>query len=138
MKRIFLFFTVAVCIMGCNGYEHQTIPYTYVNFTIYPNDVSYSALNHFGGYMYFTGGVDGIVIYRLDYSTFVAYDRACPYDWENPDSWIWVEDNGLILHDSCCGSRFNILDGTVINGPSRHPLKYYRTSFDGMRLHIYN
>lgn len=118
--------------------DHPTIPEVKVNFTIYPNNVDYVNLNYYGGYMYFTGGVAGIVVYRLDNTTFFAYDRACPYDWEEHDAWIWVEESGLTLIDRHCGSRFNILDGSVISGPAKYPLKMYRTRYDGMILKVYN
>lgn len=122
----------------CDGYEHDTIPNVKVNFTIYPNDVTYYNLNYIGGYEYFTGGVAGIIVYRVDLSTFVAYDRACPHDWEDPDAWLSVDESGLMIVDPHCGSRFNILDGSVIDGPSKFILKYYKTSFDGRRLRIYS
>ena len=137
MKFNIILFALTLLFIGCK-YEHQTIPYASVNFTIYPDDVNYAPLNHIGGHMYFTGGVNGIVVYRVNYDTFAAYDRACSYDWEDLNSWLWMEDNGLILRDSCCGSQFNILDGTVISGPAYYPLKYYRTTYDGRRLRVHN
>lgn len=134
---LLLFSTLALCC--CDGYKHATIPEVNVNFTIHPNDAQYAALNHVGGYMYFTGGVAGIIIYRLDVSTFLAYDRACPYDWDkSKDAWICVEESGLTLADAHCGSRFNILDGGVISGPAQFPLKTYKTRYDGMILRVYN
>lgn len=142
MKSRILFssilFSLLIATISCGDYVHPTIPNVHVDFNIYPGDPNYSALIHNGGYMYFTGGVNGIIVYRVDSQTFVAYDRACPYDWENQDAWIRMEDNGLILGDTCCGSRFNILDGIPINGPSELPLKYYKTTFDGIRLRIYS
>lgn len=140
MKRIYfgLLLIGSLLFFRCHGYEHPTIPEVKVNFTIYPNSVNYLDLNYIGGYMYFTGGVAGIIVYRLDYSTFCAYDRACPYDWEDRDAWIVVEESGLTLIDPHCGSRFNIIDGSVINGPSKHPLKTYKTRYDGMILRVYN
>ncbi|MDL2311691.1 hypothetical protein LJC68_02290 [Bacteroidales bacterium OttesenSCG-928-B11] len=139
-RKIYGIITLSLLIMasGCGDYVHPTIPNVHVDFTIYPNDPNYPGLNYFGGHEYFTGGVNGIVIYRIDYETFAAYDRACPYDWENPDAWICVDPSGLVLIDSCCGSRFNILDGLPINGPSELPLKYYKTRYNGNRLRIYS
>ena len=125
-------------LMSCDDINHPTIPYKKVDFTIYPNDVMYYKLNTYGGYEYFTGGVNGIVVYRLDEWSFYAFDRACSYDWENPDSWLWMHSNGIMLIDSCCGSVFNILDGTVISGPARYPLRQYYTRYDGWQLRVYN
>lgn len=125
-------------LMSCDNINHPTIPYKKVDFTIYPNDVMYYKLNTYGGYEYFTGGVNGIVIYRLDEWSFYAFDRACSYDWENPDSWLWVHPNCIMLIDSCCGSVFNILDGTVISGPARYPLRQYYTRYDGWQLRVFD
>ncbi|MDR3047388.1 MAG: hypothetical protein LBU51_07235 [Bacteroidales bacterium] len=123
---------------SCDKFVHPTIPEVSLDFTILPDDPNYGPLNHYGGYMYFTGGVEGVIVYRVDGWTFKAYDRACPYDWQDINSWNRVDESGIIVIDTCCGSRFNILDGTVINGPANYPLKYYRTNYDGRRLRIYN
>ena len=138
MKKIALFFILALVCNACGEYVHETVPYRPVDITISMGDPNYYKLNHHGGYLYLTGGVSGIIVYRLNDYTFKAYDRACPYDWEDPDSWLWVEPSGLTIYDSCCGSRYNIIDGTVVNGPSKLPLKYYRANFDGMLLRIRN
>lgn len=138
IKFIILLLIVAVFFSACEGYEHETIPNVKVNFTIYPDNVNYRGLNFVGGHEYLTGGVQGIIVYRVDSYTFVAYDRACPYDWEEDDSWLCVDESGILITDSLCGSLFNILDGSVISGPSKYHLKFYKTMYDGRRLRIYN
>lgn len=138
MRKLLSMFFFSVCTMlACDTYNHPSIPYRKVDFTIYPNDVMYYKLNTYGGYEYFTGGVNGIVVYRLDEWTFHAYDRACPYDWDAHESWIKVHPNGIMLIDSVCGSVFNILDGNVISGPARWPLRKYNTRYDGQSLRVY-
>ncbi len=136
-KLLAAIFVSIVLLMGCDVDENP-IPRTHVDFTIYPNDVMYNRLNTYGGYEYFTGGVNGIVIYRLDEWTFFAYDRACSYDWEEPDSRLFVAPDGLRLVDSLCGSTFNILDGSVLSGPATYPVRKYNTRFDGARLRVYS
>lgn len=138
MKKILCIVSFLLLLSGCNNNYHPTIPYKNVDFVIYPNDVMYYRLNTYGGYEYFTGGVNGIVVYRLDEWTFYAYDRACPYDWEEKESWLVMHPSGLMLIDSLCGSMFNILDGTVVSGPARWPLRQYHTRFDGQRLRIFS
>ena len=136
ITRIFL--AILLCLpIACDGYD-DGMPRLPVNFYIYPNSVSYLDLNYYGGHMYFTGGLQGVVVYRIDNWSFTAFDRACPYDWDHEDSWIWVEDNGLILRCERCGSQFSILDGNVITGPSRFRLRQYYTKFDGMILRVHN
>jgi nitrite reductase/ring-hydroxylating ferredoxin subunit len=121
--------------MGCEGYD-DGMPRVPVNFYIYLYDASYFDLLNYGGYVYVTGGISGIVVYRLSEWEFVAFDRACPYDWDHEDSWIWVEPDRLTLKCQKCGSLFNILDGGIIIGPSQFPLRRYATNFDGVRLRV--
>jgi len=138
MKKIWWIFPILLLLVSCNTYNHPTIPNVKVDFTIYPNDAIYYKLNTYGGYEYFTGGVNGIIIYRLDEWTFYAYDRACSYDWEEAGSWLYVAPSGLLLVDSLCGSTFNILDGSVVSGPAVYPARKYNTRYDGMKLRVYS
>ena len=139
MRKIaLLVVSLLVLFTSCKNTYHPTIPYKKVDFTIYPNDVMYYRLNTYGGYEYFTGGIGGVVVYRLDEWTFYAYDRSCSYDWEEGDSWVWVHPNCIMLIDSLCGSTYNILDGNVISGPAKWPLRSYYTRYDGVRLRVYN
>lgn len=139
MKRSF--FVILFCsaiLFSCDNTYHQTIPYKKVDFTIYPNDVIYYKLNTCGGYEYFTGGVSGVVVFRVDEWNFVAYDRSCSFDWELDDSWILMDQSGIMLVDPLCGSLYNILDGSVISGPAKWPLRMYKTRYDGVRLRVYS
>ncbi|MBR4787162.1 MAG: hypothetical protein IK013_04715 [Bacteroidales bacterium] len=138
MKKLLVLVLLLPFLSGCTYYNHPTIPNRPVDFTIYPNDVMYYRLNTYGGYEYFTGGVNGIIVYRLDEWTFLAYDRACSYDYEEPASWLFVAPDGLRLVDSLCGSTFNILDGSVLSGPAKWPARKYKTRYDGMKLRVYS
>jgi len=127
------------CCLGASCYRNDNpIPKVPVNFYINPNDVLYLNLNYIGGHEYFTGGVSGVVVYRLGDWEFTAFDRACPHDWDEDDSWIWVEPDGITLRCQKCQSLFNILDGGLITGPSKYPLRQYYTRFDGMRLRVHS
>jgi len=130
--------TILICIATGCILDHPTIPNVPVNFYIYPNEVSAINLNNYGGHEYFTGGVSGVVVYRLGEGEFTAFDRACPFDWEDSLSWIWVEPDGITLKCQKCGSVFNILDGGVITGPSKFQLKQYFTKYDGWRLRVHS
>ncbi|MCF8297746.1 MAG: hypothetical protein K9J13_09410 [Saprospiraceae bacterium] len=141
-KKLLLFsitisFT-ALLIFGCKKKEaYPLIPNVYVNLYIDINSALYSELQHDGGYMYFTGGNRGILVYRT-IDEFKAYERTCPYDPDKDCARIEVDQSGLFAVDSCCMSKFLLLDGSVHSGPSTLPLKQYRTDFDGDFLHIYN
>ena len=137
ITRIFLGFSLCLLI-GCERNDCITIRIP-VDFYIYPNEVSYLDLNYFGGHMYFTGGVNGIVVYRIsEYIGFSAFDRACPHDWRDAEAYIVVEDDGITLKCRKCGSLYNILDGGVITGVAKFPLKQYYTKYDGYKLKIHN
>jgi len=136
LKRFIIFFLIFCLSVGCER-NNNPIPHVRVDFKIYPNEVSYLNLNYIGGHEYVSGGVSGIVIFRISDWEFSAFDRACPHDWEDPDSWIWVE-NGITLKCQKCGSLYNILDGSVLMGPSKYSLRQYYTKFDGMVLRVHS
>jgi nitrite reductase/ring-hydroxylating ferredoxin subunit len=132
-----LLISLLFLLLGCGKYECNNFPRVSVSLPpIYPNDVMYYNLNWAGGHENFTGGVQGIVVFRVDDWSFTAFDRACPYDWDHEDSWIWVEPDGITLKCQLCHSMFSILDGGIISGPSECPLRQYFTRFDGMILRV--
>ncbi len=120
LLTLLLFFS---CKNGANK-----IPYVYVDFTIDLNKPEYVDLSVPGGYLYLTGGFRGIVVYRVDFDEFKAYERACPYD---PDCGrVNVIPDSLIAVDSCCGSEFSLkYDGVVLKGPAREPLMQYKAIY---------
>ncbi|MCD6556294.1 MAG: hypothetical protein J7K64_03790 [Bacteroidales bacterium] len=116
------------------------IPTVYVDIYIDLNDPLYYDLQSVGSYVYITGGVNGILIYRSSADEFRAYDRTCPYD---PDiGRVVVDDANLNAVDSVgCKSEFSLLlDGAVSQGPSQFPLKAYTCIYDmnAQMLHIKN
>jgi len=138
MKKILFALVCILPLLVCCDVYQSPIPNVKVDFVIYPNDVQYYHLNTYGGYEYFTGGVNGIIVYRIDEWNFNAFDRACSYDWKEQASWLYVAPDGLRLVDSLCGSTYNILDGNVLQGPATYPCRRYNTRFDGMRLRVYS
>ncbi|MCK5856608.1 MAG: hypothetical protein KAG64_03910 [Bacteroidales bacterium] len=124
---------------GCNKkITHESIPNVAVNLYLDISSTMYIELSTIGGYVYLTGGYKGVVVYRVSPDEFVAYDRACPFDPKDACSRIQMQSSGIILVDSCCGSTFSILDGSIINGPATQPLKRYRTQYDGQILRVWN
>lgn len=142
----FRYFIISTLLVGlvlatsCDKYDDDEIPFAYVNFYINPNSSFYWQINSPGGWIYLVADTPsrGIIIYRGLQDDFKAYERTCPYDPYEACARVEVEPSGLTIADSCCGSRFIILDGSVIQGPSKRPLKQYRTSYDGNLLHVFN
>ncbi len=121
----------------CKKDKKDQIPYVYVNF--YMNiSTQYIGLNNIGGYEYITGGVRGIIVYRRSTEEFMAYERDCPYQPSNSCALVQVDNSAVMAVDSCCGSKFLLLDGSIVKGPATIMLKQYHTSFDGTTLHIFN
>ncbi|MDD3280601.1 MAG: hypothetical protein PHC83_03410 [Bacteroidales bacterium] len=133
MRKLGYLTSICMCMAACDT-QPSTIPIRNVNFTV---SINTTKLVHIGGYEYFTGGISGIIIYRFDMTTFYAYDRACPYDWEKGGRVSVVD---LKLHDSLCKSTFNLLNGYPYSGSkAEQPLRQYQaTLIDDITLQVYN
>ncbi|HHZ63903.1 MAG TPA: hypothetical protein EYN38_03225 [Flavobacteriales bacterium] len=135
-----LFFSLAGLLIITNGCkkDEDVVPSVEVNIYIYTTDAEFADLNAVGGWIYLTGGAQGIVVYRLSQDEFMAYDRNCTYQPNESGAIIEVEPSGITAVDNSCGSKFLLTDGSVLEGPAPDILKRYQTSFDGNLLRIYN
>jgi len=66
---------------GCRRNNNQ-MPYVPVDIYINVSLPAYSNLSGIGGWVYVTGGNDGIILYRQTYETIVAFERRCIYNVE--------------------------------------------------------
>jgi len=115
------------------------IPLVHVYIDVSLNDPNFVDLNAVGGWVYITGGVKGIIIYRKSMTEFVSYERNCPYTPNASCARVVVQQDNVTAKDSCCGSLFSIVNaGAVTQGPSTRPLKQYSTTLNGYMLHIEN
>ena len=113
--------------LQCKMPENK-IPYVYVDFTIDLDKPEFFELNAIGNYVYVTGGVSGIILYRDSRDVFIAYERACTFDPER--GRVSVIANKYKMVDTCCGSEFSLtLDGAVLKGPAQLPLREYKTYY---------
>lgn len=133
-------------LTNCQKDAYSPLPHVEVNIRIFPNSLTYNNLNSPGGFEYLTANSPsrGIIVYRIDQSNFVAFERTCPHD---PDACcenlqcsrlIIEDDSPFFILDPCCGSIYLILDGSNVSGPSQYRLKQYYTSFDGNTLRIFD
>ena len=118
--------------------RNDDIPIVRVDIFILTTQPAFAALNAIGGWVYLNGGVRGIIVYRSSQLDFVALDRNCTFDPNASCATVHVESNNIAAADTCCGSRFQLLGGLVLNGPATVGLKQYNTTFDGTTLHIFN
>lgn len=106
------------------------VPYQTVNINIYPNDPLNFKIQSIGGWMYFTGGVNGIVVYRKTMQDFVAIERTSTYFPDNAGAAVKVQSDNFTLKDTVSGSKWQITDGTVLQGPASIALRQYSTFYD--------
>ncbi|MCW5912277.1 MAG: hypothetical protein KIT62_14500 [Cyclobacteriaceae bacterium] len=90
-----------------------------------------------GGYRQLSsGGVRGIIVYRVNSSTYMAYERNCSFRPNEACATVDVHTSGLFMLDACCNSSFSFTDGNPTGGPAWRPLNRYRTQLSGVTLTI--
>ncbi len=134
---IFLLLVAIFSILpSCN--KDERIPYAYVDFRIYLDLPEFSHLKTPGNYISITGGVRGIILYCVFTDEYKAYERNCPYEPSNSNAILDVDSTGLFLACRHCDSKFLITDGSIINGPAKHPVLQYATYLENNILYVYN
>jgi hypothetical protein len=92
-----------------------------------------------GGYKVISsaeGGVQGIIVYRQNLTTYIAYERNCSYHPNDACVTVEVHSSTLYMHDPCCGSTFRFETGEPTGGPAWRPLRKYETLLTGSELTI--
>ncbi|MFN6087459.1 MAG: hypothetical protein ACK47E_01795 [Cyclobacteriaceae bacterium] len=96
------------------------------------NYPQYQRLRLDGGYQYVDDvGMRGVILYRLDETTYIAYERLCSME---DDAIVTVDGSGLFMKG--CQSTYDFSDGRPSGGPAFRPLLRYRTSLTGQTLVI--
>jgi hypothetical protein len=139
--------------LSCQKEKNDVIPDVYVDFYISLNDPQFFSLTAPLNYAYVNASTNnmgskaagydnnGIIVFRSQEYEFLAFDRTCPYDFAvNAISVkVNVED---MLYAVCpeCKSKYALPNfGTPLSGSvSKYPLKNYKTSFDGVNVHVWN
>jgi hypothetical protein len=110
------------------GAAQNSFPPVTINLS-YPQ---YQSLKLDGGYQYVNdAGMQGVVIYRLNETTYIAFERKCSIDDDAPVS---VDGSGLFMKG--CGATYSFSDGYPTSGQTTRPLLKYRTSLTGQTLVI--
>ena len=134
-----LLFLSLIFSPGCRK-NKNVVPYVPVDIYINISLPAYSDLNIIGGWAYVSGGSKGLIVYRQTADIFMAYDRHCTYNADNPCGSAIVDSTGLYAKCDCDGSKYQLYDGQVVNGPATYALKQYQTSYNDLNntLHVYN
>lgn len=118
-----------------NNTVQDNIAYQTVNITIYPNDPLYFKLQAVGGWVYISGGVNGIIVYRKTATNsptdFVALERTSTSLPDDQNARVKVQADNFTLKDTISNSKWQIVDGALISGPATQNLRSYNAIFDG-------
>ncbi len=82
------------------------------------------------------GGVQGIILYRQNSSTYYAFERNCSYQPAGACVTVDVHSSNLYMVDPCCSSIFSFPEGNPNGGPAWRPLRKYATYLNGSTLTI--
>ena len=130
-------------IAACGGSDAEVqpqIPLVAFTTTISLLDQQNRTLRFDNGAQYVDGGVKGpkgLIVVRQNASSYLAFERTCPYQPADACALVSLDHSRLFMRDSCCTSQFS-LQGQVQGGPSRYALRQYSTSLAGNLLTISN
>ena len=133
LKKIVILF---LFIISAASFKKQTINSSNpvasvtVNLIVYPDNPLNFRLQSIGGWAYFDGGINGIVIYRKSQEEFIALERTSSYLPNNINARVKVMSDNFTLQDTISNSRWRLFDGEVIQGPAQWPLRIYATNFN--------
>jgi Rieske Fe-S protein len=122
------------------------VPTAPVNLVINTDLPTYFKLKTLGNYVYEEGGNRGVLIIHGYDDNFYAFDRLCTHLPDLACSLIHVDSMRLNLRcgtfkdtswTACCDSKFQ-LDGNVLQGPAKYPLRQYPVTFSGSTIYVRN
>lgn len=123
---------------GCESDAlYDPIPYVLVDETINLTNQEYLPLQVDGGFVEIIGGWKGILIYRVNSTTYRAFEKASPHRTDEVCAEIFVDPSGLFLKEGCDNSVYDFR-GNPVGGAAQLPLRQYGTQLDGRFLYIYN
>ena len=139
MKKQFLSLLVIILVAGCQpDLSDDAIPWQPFDvISINLNLPEYVDLNFDGRSVYLDdAGVRGVVLYRRDASTYMAYERNCSYQPNSACATVEVHVSTLYMFCPCCNSNFDLASGYPTAGPAWRPLNKYYTTLNGSTLTI--
>ena len=97
----------------------------------------YQSLAVVGGYKEINSiGVRGVIVYRLNASTYLAFERNCSFRPNEACATVNVHSSSLYMIDPCCNSSFSFDNGSPTGGVASRPLRQYDTQLVGSELTI--
>lgn len=134
---IIFFLLLSLFPLSCQRNNEQ-VPYTYVNIEINLAYPQFSDLQSVGNYVFVTGGIQGIVIYRSSYDEFAAYDRASPSTPDNYNARVVSTQEFGIVQDTVNDVKYSLIyDGMVVGNGKAEPLQKYEAYFNEISNMVY-
>lgn len=122
--KLLCLFVIILCLNACKGDKFREIPVPPVSFVIRPYSMD-NELMAVGNHKIFpTKGYNGIIVLHMSKDEFVAYDLACPNDYEHACTVAMYKDFYL-KDEECCGSTFSTLTGFPIESDYHNILHSY-------------
>jgi hypothetical protein len=149
MNKIILLALLSVTtLISCqkNNINNDPIADVPVNITINMALPLYSHLLNEGTFLYWDGGVKGVVVVHYQNDEYYAFDRSCSYQPSTSCAKIEVDSSFMVFRcgtskntgfEKCCDSKF-FMNGQVLNGPATFGLKQYQVIKTGTELSIKN
>jgi hypothetical protein len=81
-----------------------------------------------GNFIYISGGIKGIIVYRKSAEIYLAFERKSPYRMEDTCGIITVPPSRFYMEDTCHKCTFG-WEGRPQSGPCREILKQYKVQF---------
>lgn len=136
LKRLFILLSF-ISLVSCTK-SNDFLPDIAVDKWLYINNPSNINLQSPGGWIYTTGGIKGLIIYRYSQTEFHAYERSCPHISPSDCSVAEVKQD-IFVECPCDGAKFLLISGEP-STISPYPLKQYRVSYNQYdeSLHITN
>ncbi|MDE7150430.1 MAG: hypothetical protein K2O01_08540 [Bacteroidales bacterium] len=145
-----LIFAATVLFCACPGPdEFRKVPVPPVQLRIYPYGMD-NALGPVGNYKIFPNyGYAGIIVYHFTETEYLAYDLACPNDYEYGCKATYHHESLNLICEGCptcedcrtgCNTVYSALTGFPEAGHLPNPLYTYRTQWEPatQTLLIYN
>lgn len=137
----FLLFIPVLYLCSCSqGNDFREIPVPSVHLNVQPYGMD-NVLGPIGNYKIFGSyGYAGIIVYHFTETDYLAYDLACPNDYEYGKKVVYDPGSLTLTDKDGCGTVFSILTGFPEKGYLPNPLHTYKTSWNPQNqiLTVYN
>ncbi|MDR2834746.1 MAG: hypothetical protein LBV69_00900 [Bacteroidales bacterium] len=141
LSKIILIYLISLTFFtACE--KDDIIPYVYFYERLYLDLPEYQNVQTPGNYIYLPSdrfGYNGIILYCPSMDEYMAFERNCPYNASKENAILDVNDSLNLMICRDCGSRFSLIDGLKVYGPSKYSAKTYYTIMQlNNVLEIYN